>query len=231
MIGSGRNRRRRTRVLGPRRVAVIGLGRFGGSLASQLVVEGVEVLGIDSSEALVQRYADALTGTAVADCTDAEALRQLDVNHFERVVVGIGSDLEASILTAAALVDFGVPNIWAKANTREHGRILERIGAHHVVLPEHEMGERVAHLVVGRMLDYIEFEDDFAMVKVIAPDSVLGVPLAQSKVRSRYGITVVGLKRPGQEFTYATQDTVPQLGDTVIVSGKVDAVEAFANEE
>ncbi len=156
----------------PRRVVVLGLGRFGMSLALELARRGTEVLGVDSDPRVVQRYADDLTHAAVADTTDVDAMRQLDVPDFTHAVVGIGNDLEASILTTAVLVDLGIPHIWAKAISRQHGRILERIGAHHVVLPEHEMGERVAHLVTGRMMDYIEFEDDFAMVKTAPPRDV-----------------------------------------------------------
>jgi trk system potassium uptake protein TrkA len=229
MFSGSRASRKAGPVEGARRVVVLGLGRFGSSLARELMTKGVEVLGIDGQESLVQRYADELTQVAAADTTDPEALKQLDVPSFERAVVGIGTDLEASILTCSTLVDFKMPSIWAKAVTRQHGRILERIGAHHVVLPEHDMGERVAHLVVGRMLDYIQFEDDFAMVKLHAPDAILDKPLSESRLRSRYGITVVGVKRVGEDFTYATQDTVPQRGDVMIVSGKVAAVEGFAN--
>ena len=210
-------------------VVVLGLGRFGASLALELVRRGSEVLGLDSDPVLVQRYADDLTHAAVADTTDAEALQQLDVHDFSRAVVGIGTDLEASILTTAALVDLGIPHIWAKATSRQHGRILERIGAHHVVLPEFDMGERVAHLVTGRMIDYIEFDDNFAMVKTAAPGEILDRPLSVSKVRARHGITVVAIKRPGEEFTYATPDTVVHRGDVVIVSGRINNVEAFAN--
>ncbi|MGH3984531.1 MAG: potassium channel family protein [Pseudonocardiaceae bacterium] len=211
------------------RVVVLGLGRFGASLALELVRRGSEVLGLDSDPVLIQRYADDLTHAAVADTTDAEALRQLDVADFSRAVVGIGTDLEASILTTAVLVDLGIPHIWAKATSRQHGRILQRIGAHHVVLPEFDMGERVAHLVTGRMIDYIEFEDDFAMVKTIAPGEILDRPLSASGVRARHGITVVAVKRPGEEFTYATPDTVVHRGDVLIVSGRINLVEAFAN--
>ncbi len=214
---------------GPSRVAVLGLGRFGASLALELVRRGTEVLALDSDPLLVQEYAEQLTHAAVADTTDIEALRQLDVPDFPRAVVGIGTDLEASILTTAVLVDLEIPHIWAKATSRQHGRILERIGAHHVVLPEHEMGERVAHLVTGRMMDYIKFEDDFAMIKTTAPAEIIGMPLSESGVRTRHGITIVGVKRPGQPFTYATQDTVVRSGDLVIVSGRIDSVEAFAN--
>ncbi|MDQ5854959.1 MAG: TrkA family potassium uptake protein [Actinomycetota bacterium] len=210
-------------------VVVLGLGRFGASLALELVRRGSEVLGLDSDPVLVQRYADDLTHAAVADTTDAEALQQLDVPDFSRAVVGIGTNLEASILTTAVLVDLGIPHIWAKATSRQHGRILERIGAHHVVLPEFDMGERVAHLVTGRMIDYIEFEDDFAMVKTAAPREILDRPLSASGVRARHGITVVAVKRPGEEFTYATPDTVLHSGDVLIVSGRINQVEAFAD--
>lgn len=211
------------------RVVVLGLGRFGASLALELVRRGSEVLGLDSDPVLVQRYADDLTHAAVADTTDAEALQQLDVPDFSRAVVGIGTDLEASILTTAVLVDLGVPYIWAKATSRQHGRILQRIGAHHVVLPEFDMGERVAHLVTGRMIDYIEFDDDFAMVKTAAPREILDRSLSASGVRARHGITVVAVKRPGEEFTYATPDTVVHRDDVLIVSGRINQVEAFAN--
>ncbi|WP_418287484.1 potassium channel family protein [Lentzea guizhouensis] len=156
-------------------------------------------------------------------------MRQLGVDEFQRVVVGIGTNLEASILTTAVLVDLGVPDIWAKAISHEHRRILERIGAHHVVLPEHEMGERVAHRVTGRMLDYFEFEDDYALIKALPPEEVIGQPLGQSKLRSKYGVTVVGVKHLGDGFTHATADTVVNRGDVLIVAGKTKDVERLAD--
>ncbi|CAL9640486.1 potassium channel family protein [Streptomyces sp. NPDC057340] len=211
------------------RVAVIGLGRFGSSLASELMRRDWDVLGIDTDARLVQKHSDHLTHSAVADCTDPEVLHQLGVHDFTSAVVGIGTDMEASILVASNLLDAGVPNIWAKAVSRQHGQILERLGIHHVVLPEHDMGERVAHLVTGRMLDFIEFDDDYALVKTVAPQVATGVPLGQSQVRSKYGVTVVGIKRPGEDFTYATADTVVQTGDVIVVTGKTRAVETFAD--
>lgn len=208
---------------------VLGLGRFGVSVARELVRRGSEVLGIDNDAVLLQHYADELTHAAVADTTDEHALRQLDVHTAARAVVGIGTNLEASILTTSVLVDFEIPHIWAKATSHQQGRILERIGAHHVILPEHEMGERVAHLVTGRMSDFIRFEDDFAMVKTHVPDHLRGVPLGQSQLRRKEHITVVGIKRPGEPFTYADADTVAEAGDVIIVSGRIDDVETFAN--
>ncbi|WP_207312686.1 potassium channel family protein [Lentzea alba] len=211
------------------RVVVVGLGRFGSSLALELTARGTEVLGIDSNPKIVQQHAQDLTHAVVADTTDPEVMRQLGVDQFQRAVVGIGTDLEASILTTALLVDFDIPHIWAKAVSRQHGRILQRMGAHHVVLPEHEMGERVAHLVTGRMLDFIEFEDDYAMVKTRAPAEAVGMPLDQSRLRSKYGVTVVGVKRPGEGFTYATADTVINRGDVLILAGRTSEVERVAD--
>lgn len=211
------------------RVVVIGLGRFGSSLALELVRHGWEVLGIDSNTRLVQSYSEQLTHAAVADSTDADALRQLGVPEYSRAVVAIGTDLEASILTTSLLVDFEIPHIWAKAVSRQHGEILRRVGANHVVLPEHEMGERLAHLVTGRMLDYIEFEDGFALVKTGAPAEVVDRSLGETGIRARYGVTVVCIKRPGEDFTYATPETVARRGDILIVAGKSTKAERFAN--
>ncbi|MET9430830.1 MULTISPECIES: TrkA family potassium uptake protein [unclassified Streptomyces] len=210
------------------RVAVIGLGRFGSSLAHELTRRGWDVLGVDTDPHLVQQHSDTLTHAAVADCTDPEVLYQLGMDEFPSAVVAIGTDVEASILVTSNLLDVGVPNLWAKAISRLHGKILERLGAHHVVLPEHEMGERVAHLVTGRMLDFIQFDDDYALVKTVAPASATGIPLGESQVRSRYGVTVVGIKRPGQDFTYATAETVMERGDVIVVTGRTQAVETFA---
>ncbi len=209
-------------------VVVLGLGRFGKSLALELMTQGTEVLGIDSSEAVIDKVSSRLTLAAVADTTDEESLRQLSVHEYDRAVVGIGSDLEASLLTASALINMAVPNVWAKAISNAHAKILTQIGVHHVVRPEHDMGKRVAHLVRGRMMDYIEFDDGFAMVKTGPPAFMVGQPLAQTTIRSRYKVTVVAIKRPGEGFTYATADTIVAPGDTIIVSGQVRDTERFA---
>jgi trk system potassium uptake protein TrkA len=209
-------------------VVVIGLGRFGQALALELADEDTEVLGIDSDQEIVQSLSGSLTHVVRADSTREEALRQLAVHEFGRAVVGIGTNLEASILTTSLLISFGIRDVWAKATSEAHGRILSQLGVHHVVYPEHDMGQRVAHLVRGRMLDYIEFEDDFAMVKTNPPADVLGQRLAESEVRSRHGVTVVAIKRPGEGFTYATPDTVVESDDTIIVAGRTRQTERFS---
>ena len=207
----------------------MGLGRFGKSLALELVEEGTEVLGIDDNPKTVQSLAGRLTHVVEADSTNEEALRQLSVHEFDRAVVAIGSDLEASILTSSILVNFGVRDIWAKAISHSHARILTQLGVHHVIRPEHDMGKRVAHLVRGRMVDYIEFDDGYAIVKTRPPTSILGLPLGESRVRSRYGVTIVGVKRAGEDFTHATPETVVHEGDLIIVSGPEDGVERFSD--
>jgi trk system potassium uptake protein len=209
-------------------VAVIGLGRFGEGLARELMASGTEVLGIDNDERVVQRLAGSLTHVVVANSTDEAAMRQLGVPEFSRAVVGIGFNIEPSILTCSLLDSFGVADIWAKAISADHAKILTKIGCHHVVRPEHDTGRRLAHLISGRMLDYIEFDDGFVMVKMTAPAPVLGKTLTDLSLRSRFGVTIIGVKRATEPFTYADPGTVVGRGDLIIVSGARTAVEHFA---
>ena len=209
-------------------VLVVGLGRFGASLASQLVELGHEVLGIDADPALVQRYSRVLTQTVEADSTDPMVLEQLGAADFPCAVVGIGTGIESSVLTVTALSDLGIPNIWAKAISEPHARILTRVGAHHVVSPEREMGERVAHLVTGRIMEYLELDEGFALVETTTPTELVGRTLTEVSLRSRYGLTVVCIKPAGGTFTYATADTRLGAGDTLLVAGETRLAEAFA---
>ncbi|GAA3938653.1 TrkA family potassium uptake protein [Actinomadura viridis] len=209
-------------------VVVVGLGRFGTSLALELARRGTEVLAIDKRSKIVQSLSGRLTHIVAADATDIDTLRELGVAEFYRAVVAIGGDLEASILSTALLVELGIDDIWTKAVSRQHARILERIGAHHIVLPEQDMGERVAHLVSGRMLDYVEVDDNFALVKTRPPREIVGTPLGDTRLRSKHGVTVVCVKRPDEDFTYASADTVLEYGDVILVAGPIAKVERFA---
>jgi len=209
-------------------VLVVGMGRFGSSIAEALARLGHEVLAVEHDEDLVQEWSGRLTHVVEADATNLDALKQLGCQEFPIAVVGIGTSIEASVLATANLVDLGTRQIWAKAITPSHGRILERIGAHHVVYPEADAGERVAHLVSGRLLDYIEFDDGFAIVKMHPPKETQGFTLGEAGVRRKYGITVVGVKSPGQDFTYALPETRVSSHDTLIVSGHTTLIEKFA---
>jgi trk system potassium uptake protein TrkA len=207
---------------------VLGLGRFGGAVASELVRLGYDVLGVDHSEAAVQYYTNTVSHAVQAEITNTSVLRQLGVDDMRHAIVAIGSDLEASILATAALDELGVNSIWAKAVSRQHGRILERVGAHHVVYPEHDMGHQVAHMIGGRILDWFQLDEQFAMVETMAPRKLFGRTLADVGVRANYGVTVVCVKPLGKAFTYATADTVLQKGDVLVVAGPTPATEAFA---
>lgn len=207
---------------------MLGMGRFGSALAIELGRLGFEVLAVDANPRNVQSYAQQVTHIVEADATNAEALRQLGAADASHAVVGIGSDIEASILATAALDDVGVPNIWAKAVTKAHGRILERVGAHHVVYPEHDMGHRVAHLLGDRMLDWLQLDDTFALAETVVPSAIAGLTLMEAGVRAKYGVTVVCVKPEGQAFTYATPETVMAAGDVLVVAGPTEAAEAFA---
>lgn len=209
-------------------VVVLGLGRFGGAVASELVRLGYDVLGVDDDETVVQYYSPTITHVVQADITNVETLRQLGVDDLAHAIVAVGSDLEASILTTAALDELGVPAIWAKAVSQQHGRILERVGAHHVVYPEHDMGHQVAHMIGGRILDWFQLDERFALVETVVPNDLVGQTLAGSGIRENHGLTVVCVKPRGGSFTYATVDTVLADGDVVVVAGETSAAEAFA---
>ncbi|RYJ03542.1 MAG: TrkA family potassium uptake protein [Actinomycetales bacterium] len=206
---------------------MLGLGRFGTSVARSLVHLGHEVLAVDERPEIVQRYASDFTHVVAADTTDTEALRQIGAEQFDVAVVGIGTDLEASVLTVLGLLDLGVKEVWAKAISGKHAAILERVGATHVVRPESQMGKRVAHLVTGTMTDFIEFDDGFAIARTKAPVCTADRTLTDSAVRQKYGVTIVGVKSRGQDFTYAQADTFVTDGDELIVSGPTSKVEAY----
>ncbi|MFE4834792.1 potassium channel family protein [Arthrobacter sp. NPDC056691] len=210
-------------------VVVIGLGRFGGALALELEAQGTEVLGIDSSEDTVQSYNGRLTHVVRADSTKEEVLRQLSVHEFDRAVVGIGSDIEASILTTSRLLMFKKPQIWAKAISEPHAEILNQLGVDHVIRPEHDMGKRVAHLVRGSLLDYVEFEDDFVMIRTSPPTEARDRPLGVLGLRDKYGITIVAVKRPGGIWGHTTAQTVLYDDDQIIVQGSKTQAERFSN--
>lgn len=209
-------------------VVVIGLGRFGASVARSLVAAGHEVLAMDTLEDVVQELAHELPHVVQADSTEINALQQLSVGDFTHSVVAIGANLEASVLTILNLAQMGMKDIWAKANSPQHGRIAQKVGAHHVIYPEADMGERVAHLVTGKMMDFIEFDDGFAIAKTRAPMETHNKTLAASNVRKKYNITVVGIKRRHQDFIHAKAETEIKPGDHLIVAGPTPLIEKFA---
>lgn len=209
-------------------ILVIGLGRFGSAIAVTLDHLGKDVLAVESNATRAQNWSHRFR-VVEADARSPEALDQLGAGEFNIAVVGVGTSLEASVLITANLVDLGIREIWAKATSREHGTILKRIGAHHVVYPENDAGQRVAHMLSGKMLDYIEMEDQFTIVKMVPPKELVGFTLGETNVRQKYGVSVIGVKSPGQPFEYATPETKIGQGDVMIVSGEPALLEQFAN--
>ncbi len=209
-------------------IAVIGLGRFGTALAKELMETGREVLGIDNDEKLVQNISVNLTRAVTADCTNIDVLEELGLSTFDRVVVAIGSDIESSILTASLLVEIGVTEVWAKATSEAHGRILKQIGVHHVVFPESDMGKRVAHQVGGDQLDYVEIDEGFVMAKTMSAPSFNGKSLTELAIRRHYGVIVVATSKGDSDYSPATPETVLQDGCYLIVAGPKKALEVFS---
>jgi trk system potassium uptake protein TrkA len=208
-------------------VLVIGLGRFGSALADTLDTMDVDVLAVERDAALVERWSKRLP-VVEADATDPRSLEQMGARDFSAAVVGVGTSLEASVLITGNLVDIGMPEIWAKAISDEHERILRRIGAHHVVLPESSAGARVAHSVGGKMLDYIEVEDGFTVVKMRPPRETHGFTLDKLGLTEKYGVRIIGVKSPGRDFEYSSPETVVNSDDLLVVAGDGELLERFA---
>lgn len=175
--------------------AVIGMGRFGSTIAKALTEMNFEVLAIDSSEQRVQEVVNSVTHAVAADSTDEEALRALGVRNFDVVVVAIGQDIQSSILTTLILKDLGVKTLIVKAQNDLHGKVLHKIGADKVVFPERDMGLRVAHhLVSPNILDYIEISDDYSIIEIKAPQQMIGKSLKQLDIRAKYKCNVMAIK-------------------------------------
>lgn len=216
------------RIAAANSVAVIGLGRFGSALALELMAGDTEVLGIDTDDDLVQSFNGVLTQVVRADATREEVLRQLAIDEFDRVVVAIGSDVTASILTCSVLLQLELPVIWAKAVDPRHALILKQLGVHRVIRPEEEMGKRVAHLVRGAAQDYMEIEPGYAMIKSVVPEFLRGIRLGDSTIRREHGVTVAAFRREGGVWSNADADTVLRNDDTILVVGPTHNAESFA---
>lgn len=209
-------------------MAVIGLGRFGSAVALELMSTGTDVLGVDVDHEAVQRHSGLLTHVARADSTDETALSELAITEFERVVVAVGSNLEASILTCSLLLSAGVKQIWAKAISSTHGRILSQLGVQRVVYPESEMGRRVAHRVRGALLDYVELGTNFAIIRTRVPASIAGGSVNEDRIWLDHRVKLVAVKSASHGWIPVLRDTLLNEGDLIQVAGRTSDVEAFA---
>lgn len=215
----------------PKQFVVIGLGRFGSSLAIELMEQGYEVLGIDRDEEVVEDMSELLTHTVVADATDEEVLKSLGVRNFDCGIVAIGNDIQMSILSAIQLKELGVRTVVAKAISVLHGRALEKLGIDRVIFPERDMGIRVAHqLVTPNLLDYIELSRDYLVVELTVTDCMDGKTLSELNTRVRYGVTVVAVNKPSGIIVAPTAMDVLNAGDIMVVIGSTENVERFEDE-
>ncbi|QOS97274.1 TrkA family potassium uptake protein [Brevibacterium sp. JNUCC-42] len=200
--------------------AVIGMGRFGSSVAHALYEMGYEVMGIDEDEERINGNIQNVTHSVAADSTDEMALREIGIRNFDVVVVSIGADIQASILTVLILKEMGVKKIVAKAQNERHGQVLYKVGADRVVFPERDMGIRVAHnLISANVLDFIELAEDYSVAEVVVSHSMVGQSLRDIDVRAKYGVNVIAIKS-NQSFNISPgPDIVLQHDDVLVVIG------------
>ncbi|HEY8392785.1 MAG TPA: TrkA family potassium uptake protein [Capillibacterium sp.] len=206
-----------------KQIVVIGLGRFGFSVASCLAELGQDVLAIDEDEAQVKKAAAVVTHAIQADATEIETLRSLGVQNFDVGIVAIGANVQANIMAALLLKELGLPYVVAKAVNELQAKVLAKIGVDRVVFPEREMGRRVAHnLLSPDLMDYMELAKDYRLEELTAPASFHGKTLRELNLRSRWGITVLLLKRAGEGGMLVSPDGDTQIfpGDTMVVFGK-----------
>ena len=176
--------------------AIIGLGRFGVSVSTELYKLGHDELAIDNNEEKLDDITNHSTYSAVADGTDEKELRNLGITNFDHVIVAIGDDLQASILCTLLLKEMDIPSVWVKAQNFHHHKVLDKIGADKIIHPEHDMGNRIAqHLVSDRVIDYIELSAEYSIIEITAPASMHKKTLAQLDIRAKYGVTVLGIRR------------------------------------
>jgi len=208
--------------------AVIGLGRFGGSIVRTLAQEGMEVLAIDADEDRVNEFAKIASHAIVGDTTDENVLKSIGISNFDHVIVAIGENIQASILTTLMLKELGVEHVTVKAQNDYHEKVLRKIGADTVVHPERDMGRRIAHNIVSNnILDYLELSEDHSIVEIVASEKMTGKSIFDLDIRARYGLNIVAIKR-GTNINVSPQahDAI-NAGDILIVVGADTDISRF----
>jgi trk system potassium uptake protein TrkA len=208
---------------------VIGLGRFGSSVAQTLFSMGYDVMAIDLDEELIDQMKDKVTYGVTADALEERVLESLGVRNFDVAIVAIGNDIQASILITLTLKELGVKRVVAKAINERHGRVLEKLGADKIVYPERDMGERVAHyLVSANLLDYIEISDKYSLSEVTTPQNMVNKSLKQTNLRVKYGVNVIAIKRGDNLIVAPPGEEVLKPEDVLICIGRTQALDKFA---
>ncbi|MBM3707259.1 MAG: TrkA family potassium uptake protein [Actinobacteria bacterium] len=201
---------------------IIGLGRFGASIARTLAKAGHSVIGIDQSEDRIQRVAEEINDAIKCDATDASILESLGITEFEAAIVAIGEKyIQNSILVTLILKERGAKKIIAKAGTQTQGRVLSKVGADIIVYPEKDMGERVAKsLISANVLDYLDIGSDISIIEVMSPKMMVGHNLVELNLRNKYGITIISIKNnrneikspPDVNYRFQPDDIVTLIG-------------------
>ncbi|MDO9535499.1 MAG: TrkA family potassium uptake protein [Bacillota bacterium] len=211
--------------------AIFGAGTFGASLAVALSEMGHDVLIVDSDENKIQELSDLVTHAVQADTTNEHMLKTLGITNFDVVVVAIGVDLQASILTSLLVKEMGAKYVLAKARTNLHGKVLEKIGVDRVVFPEKDMGLRIArHLTDVNVLDFIDFSPDYSVTELVAPPKMEGKTLGDLSLRGKYGINVIAIRSGKQINISPLADDIINKGDVLIILGDNKALEKFIKD-
>ena len=211
-----------------KQVAVIGLGRFGSSVARTLAESGCEVLAVDVDEVRVKAIADEVTDAVRANALEEEALRALGLRNFEVVVVAIGHEVEASILVTVLLKEMGISKIVAKAQDELHGRVLQKVGADVVVFPERDMGVRLAHTLISRnVIDEIQLSTDYSILEMVAPHRFLGRSLKELELRQRFGLTILAIRREDRIIVSPDAEQTLEEGDILVALGQPEKLEGL----
>jgi trk system potassium uptake protein len=212
--------------------AVIGLGRFGTSVAQKLFDAGQEVMGIDINEEKVEDAELIVTHAVMTDSTDEDALKSIGIRNFDCVIVAIGNDMQSSILTAMLLKELGVKKVIAKALSKHHGKVLEKIGVDWIIYPERDMGERVAHqLLSPNVLNYIELPREYNIEEIKLPESMVKKSLREIDLRSKYNVSALAIVSNGDIIVSPSPDQVINKGDIVVAIGNRNDLAEFANLE
>lgn len=208
--------------------AVIGLGRFGSSVAQTLAMMGHEVLAVDMSEERVQNMSQIVTHAVIGDATDENFLKDIGIRNFDVVITAIGQQEQSNVLVTMQAKELGAKYVVAKATSDIYGKILEKIGADRVVYPERDMGERVAHnLVDNNILDYIELSADYSIIEFVAPAKMAGKTLKELDLRARFGVTLVVIKRSGHINASPGADDKIEENDVLVLIGDNTSLEKF----
>nr|MDH3176674.1 TrkA family potassium uptake protein [Bacillus pumilus] len=212
--------------------AVIGLGRFGGSICKALSEEGLEVMAMDMNEDRVNEYAKIASHAVIGDSTDENVLKNLGIRNFDHVIVAIGENIQASILTTIMLKELGVKMVTVKAQNDYHEKVLNKIGADRIVHPERDMGRRIAHKIISNnVLDYLELSDEYSLIEIVANSRLAGHSLLDLDIRARYGINIVAIKRGKEVIVSPPADEMIQKEDILIVIGAVADIGRFEKRE